>query len=420
MPPGASLTEQWPRPPAERATVRRPARGRNAAGPVSVLWDVMTRSAPTLSDRSTPLAATLVLALLAPACGSADTIPPDLGSVVLPEGFELAYWAEDVPGARSLTVAPDGTVIVGTRDPGKVHALADVDGDGRAEQRWLVAEGLDSPNGVALRGSDLYVAEIGRILRFPDLLERLDDPPEPEVVTDAYPDDAAHGWKFIRFAPDGRLFVPVGAPCNVCLEPDPYATLTALDVDTAEYEVYARGIRNTVGFDWHPESGELWFTENGRDWMGDDAPPDELNHAPRARMHFGFPFVHGTDVEDPDYGDHRSRPPTATPPEVELQAHVAALGMRFYRGDHFPDAYRGQILYAEHGSWNRSEPVGYRVALIRFVDGEPQAPEPFATGFLQGDDAWGRPVDVAELPDGSLLVSDDRNGAVYRVTYTGP
>lgn len=336
-------------------------------------------------------------------------------ALTLPDGFSVAVYADDVEGARSLALGAGGTVFVGSRDPGKVYALVDDDEDGRADRTLTVASGLDSPNGVAFRDGALYVAEISRVLRYDDIEARLDDPPAPAVVRDDLPDEGHHGWKFIAFGPDGQLYVPVGAPCNVCARDDErFAAILRMPPDGSDVEVFARGVRNTVGFDWHPDTGELWFTDNGRDLMGDDRPPDELNHAPRAGLHFGFPSCHGR-VPDPD---HRERTCAETrAPEIEFPAHVAPLGMRFYDGDAFGDRYRGGVFVAQHGSWNRTTPIGYRVVFVPFEGGRPGEPETFVDGF-RGDRpvAWGRPVDVQVLRDGSLLISDDKSGAVYRVT----
>jgi glucose/arabinose dehydrogenase len=343
-----------------------------------------------------------------------------LDSVRLPEGFRIGVYAE-VPKARSLTLSPNGVVYVGNRKGDSVYALRDGDGDGRAESVTVVDSGLDAPNGVAWKDGALYVAEVHRILRYDGIDERLESPPEPVVVTDDYPTDRHHGWKFIAFGPDGWLYVPVGAPCNVCESDEIYASITRIRPDGSGREIYARGIRNTVGFDWHPQTGELWFTENGRDRMGDDVPPDEINRAPKPGMHFGFPYCHG-DVPDPELGSKR---PCSefTPPELELGAHVAALGMRFYTGGMFPADYRGDVLFAEHGSWNRSQPIGYRVMRVRMEGSKAVSAEPFASGWLpeggSEGDPWGRPVDVLQMPDGALLVSDDEAGVVYRIWYEG-
>lgn len=348
---------------------------------------------------------------------SAET-PSELRRIKLPPGFRIDYYARDVPNARSMVLSPNGTLFVGTRSDGRVYAMVDTNGDQRADTVHTLARGLRMPNGVAFRDGDLYVAEVGRLLRFDDIESRLDDPPDPVVVTDEYPEDRHHGWKFIAFGPDGKLYIPVGAPCNIC-ESDPiYTTITRIDPDGSNLEIFASGIRNTVGFDWHPETGEIWFTDNGRDMLGDNLPPDELNRAPRPGMHFGYPYCHGNGIADPEFG---SRRPCSgfTPPVLELGPHVAALGMRFYTGSMFPEEYRNQIFIAEHGSWNRSEKIGYRVMVVRVEGGRAVSYQPFADGWLQGDDVSGRPVDVLVMPDGALLVSDDDADAIYRIWYEG-
>ncbi len=319
--------------------------------------------------------------------------------------------------ARSLALGRRGTLFVGSRSAGNVYALVDTDGDHSIEKKYIIASGLIMPNGVAFLGESLYVAEISRIIRFDDIENRLQNPPEPVVINDSLPADRHHGWKFIGFGPDGYLYVPIGAPCNICESDDPrYASITRMRPDGRGFGIYARGIRNTVGFDWHPRTGELYFTENGRDWMGNNAPPDELNHAPSRGMHFGYPYCHGKNLPDPELGKKHACS-EFTPPELEIPAHVAALGMRFYTGTMFPAQYRNQIFIAEHGSWNRWPPTGYRVSLVRLKDGKPVSYEVFASGWLRGVKAWGRPVDIELLPDGSMAVSDDRAGAVYRIWY---
>ena len=340
-----------------------------------------------------------------------------LADIRLPAGFTIELYADNVPGARSMALGARGTLFVGSRGEGKVYALVDRNGDQRVDQVYTIAKGLNSPNGVAFRDGALYVAEINRILRFDRIEERLAAPPKPVVVNDSFPNKSHHGWKFIRFGPDGKLYVPVGAPCNICEEKDPrFASIMRLDGDGRNPEIFARGVRNTVGFDWHPVTRELWFTDNGRDWLGDDQPPDELNRAPVKGLHFGFPYWHGRDIPDPGYGKgHRKE--EFTLPEQELGPHVASLGMRFYTGTMFPAAYRNQIFIAEHGSWNRSEPIGYRITLVRLQGNRAVSYEPFAEGWLQDGRAWGRPVDLQVMPDGSLLVSDDKAGAIYRITY---
>lgn len=361
---------------------------------------------------------TLLLSTALLACGPArnrDGLALD--EINLPPGFKIGLYTGQAPNARSLALSPSGTLFVGTRSAGKVYAVPDADRDGRADGVITLAEGLNSPNGVAFRDGALYVAEINRILRFDDVEADLRRPPAPVVVNDSYPTDGAHGWKFIRFGPDGRLYVPVGVPCNVCLREDaPYGSITRLSPDGSQVEVFAAGVRNSVGFDWHPETQELWFTDNGRDWLGNDQPPDELNHAPRAGLHFGFPYCHGGDLPDPEFGAARACA-EFSPPAMKLGPHVAALGMRFYTGSMFPAEYRHQIFIAEHGSWNRTPPTGYRISLVRLENGQAISYEVFADGWLEGDAAWGRPVDLQVMPDGALLVSDDRAGAIYRISY---
>jgi glucose/arabinose dehydrogenase len=352
-------------------------------------------------------------------CGRARSQELPLETIRLPEGFRISLFAR-VPNARSMAFSSNGVLYVGTRERGgNVYAVADTDRDGTGDRVVAIAKGLNVPNGVAWRDGSLYVAEIGRILRYDAIDDALDAPPEPVVIADDYPTERHHGWKFIRFGPDGWLYVPVGAPCNICDPGDPFASITRIRPDGSGRQTYARGVRNTVGFDWHPETGVLWFTDNGRDRMGDDVPPDELNRAPDPGLHFGYPYCHGGDVPDPEFGD--ARPCSEfTPPARKLGPHVAALGMRFYTADIFPAEYRNQIFIAEHGSWNRSRKIGYRVMVVR-LDGSGDAIsyEPFAEGWLQGEDDWGRPVDVLVMPDGALLVSDDEAGAIYRITYEG-
>ncbi len=350
-------------------------------------------------------------------CGDNGT---GIECIGLPPGFSIDYYAEGVEGARSMALSPEGTLFAGSRGAGKLYAMTDRNGDNKADDVLVIAEGLDMPNGVAFRNGSLYVAEISRVLRYDDIEARLENPPDPAVVRGDFPADRSHGWKYIKFGPDGKLYVPVGMPCNVCNleeEEERYGTMMRMEPDGSQPEIFARGIRNTVGFAWNPETGELWFTDHGRDWLGDDLPPDELNRAPVPGMHFGFPYCHGKDTPDPEYGEFRNCS-EFTAPEVELGPHVAALGMTFYNGSMFPEEYRNQIFIAEHGSWNRKIPIGYRVSLVRLENGTPVSYEPFADGWLQGLASWGRPVDVLVMPDGALLVSDDKNNAIYRISYS--
>ena len=344
----------------------------------------------------------------------------DLADIRLPDGFRISVFAENIDNARAMCWGARGTLFVGSRGAGVVHALRDTDGDQVADQHQIVASGLRMPVGVAFKDGDLYVSAVDRILRLPGIEDRLTDPPTPEVVYDGFPDETHHGWKFIAFGPDGKLYVPVGAPCNICEPEDPiFCTITRMDVDAPEPEIVARGVRNTVGFDWDPRTGDLWFTDNGRDWLGDDSPPCELDHLTGIGQHFGYPYCHAGSIADPEFGE--GRPCSEfVPPARSLGPHVAPLGMRFYRGDQFPEGYRNAIFIAEHGSWNRSTPIGYRVMVVRDDGRGGLSYEPFAEGWLQGSRATGRPVDVLEMPDGSLLVSDDAADRIYRISYEGP
>ena len=350
----------------------------------------------------------LLFASFALACASAAAAPL-LDTIRLPEGFRIGVYADNVPQARSLALGDRGTLFVGSSGD-KVYAVAP--GGGKAR---IVASGLEGPHGVAFRDGALYVAEVGRILRYDGIEKRLDNPPKPVVIVSDLPTEHHHGLKTIHFGPDGMLYVGIGAPCNVCEPRAPHGTIERLNVSSPQKrETYASGIRNSEGFDWDPRTKELWFTDNGRDMLGDDVPADELNHAPRPGMSFGFPYCHQGDVPDPQFG--RKHPCSGfTPPTRKLGPHVASLGMRFYTGSKFPEKYRGAIFIAEHGSWNRSKKIGYRITVVAKQPNGELGYEPFAQGWLQGEDSWGRPVDVIVAPDGALLVSDDKVGAVYRI-----
>ncbi|HEY0233222.1 MAG TPA: PQQ-dependent sugar dehydrogenase [Dokdonella sp.] len=355
-----------------------------------------------------------LLGLLCTVSMSACARPPQ--ALTLPAGFQIATYAEHVADARELALGSKGTVFVGSNDAGKVYALTDADGDGRAEKVRVVASSLKMPSGIAFHDGDLYIGAVSRIYVLRDIENHLDDPPRPEPVTDKLPTDTHHGWKFLAFGPDGRLYVPVGAPCNVC-EPDrDHAKLLSMKPDGTDWRDEARGIRNTVGFDWQPGTHELWFTDNGRDMLGDDLPSDELNRISQRDEHFGFPFCHQGDTPDPDFAKGRSCK-DATPPVLKLGAHVASIGMRFYTGRMFPPEYRGAAIIAEHGSWNRSKKSGYRVMAVELDGAAVKNDRPLVDGFQQDEKVSGRPADVLVMPDGALLVSDDLAGEVYRVSY---
>lgn len=341
-----------------------------------------------------------------------------LEHLTLPEGFHIEVFAENVDNARSLCRGDKGTLFVGTRTAGKVYAVVDSDGDYHADRVYTLATGLNMPNGVAFRDGSLYVAEVSRVIRFDAIEDHLSSPPEPVVVNDHFPAEEHHGWKYIAFGPDGKLYVPVGAPCNICerLDDPRFASIMRMNPDGSEPEVYAHGVRNSVGFHWHPVTQELWFTDNGRDWLGDDAPHDELNHAPRSGMHFGYPYCHAGDFPDPEFGEGKQCGDYVAPAQ-RLGAHVAALGMLFYTGTMFPPEYRNRIFICEHGSWNRKVPDGYRVMTVTLEGNTAVAYTPFATGWLSDKEVTGRPVALLQLPDGSLLVSDDFANLIYRIRY---
>lgn len=358
----------------------------------------------------------LSLGMMVSACQSAAQ-PADAGLPLerlrLPEGFAIEVFAR-VPGARSLAVAEDGArVYVSTRDS-EVFAVLDPERDGIANEVIAVAGGLKVPNGIAV-GPDqrLYIADQHRIIRLDGQTVA-----KEIVPSGILPDRRHHGWRYAAFGPDGRLYVAVGAPCNICAVKGFEGTILRLRPDGHDLQIFARGVRNSVGFDWHPTTGELFFTDNGGDDLGDLIPPDELNHAPEPGLHFGYPYVYGQDVPYPQFADQA--PPSSTvPPVVAFDAHVAALGIDFYQGTMFPEAWRGDAIVAQHGSWNRSDPIGYRLVRVRFAGGAlPTGGEVFVDGWLDRDGSvWGRPVDLEELPDGSLLVSDDHAGVIYRITY---
>jgi glucose/arabinose dehydrogenase len=368
-------------------------------------------------DRFAPVL--LILALLGCATPAADSAAQEgrLASIELPDGFTIEHWAS-VPNARSMARSPAGTIYVGNRTGGSVYAVVAGEGGRRVVE---IASGLRMPNGVAFHEGALYVAEVSRVLRYDGNEERLDDPPEPVVVIDDYPSDRHHGWKYIALGPDGWLYVPVGAPCNICDSENPiYASITRVKPDGSGREIYAEGVRNTVGFTWHPETGDLWFTDNGRDNLGNDVPPDELNRATEKGQHFGYPYCHGGDIPDPEFGRGENVCSKYVAPAQNLGPHVAALGVKFYQGEMFPAEYRGDLFIAEHGSWNRDTPIGYRVMRVELDGHRATSYEVFAEGWLPGrdeSDVWGRPVDLLFLPDGSMLLSDDTAGAIYRIAY---
>lgn len=350
--------------------------------------------------------------------GSSEASEVNLNDIKLPEGFKIEIYASKVKNARAMTLSPNGTVYVGSRKEGKIYAIVDKDLDYKADEVVVIASGLKMPTGIVYVDGDLYVSEVNRVLKFIDIDQNFRKNPKGEPINFTFPSDEHHGWKYLGYGPDKKLYVPVGAPCNICEEENPvYASILRMNLDGTDAEIFASGIRNTVGFAWHPKTNELWFTDNGRDWMGDDTPPCELNHAPEKGLHFGYPYCHGSDVIDPDFGKGKNCNDYKKPVQ-DLGPHVAPLGMKFYTGKSFPKEYHNQVFIAEHGSWNRTKPIGYRISLVRLEGNKAVSYETFAEGWLNEDGSrWGRPVDILILNDGSMLVSDDFGDAIYRISY---
>jgi glucose/arabinose dehydrogenase len=368
----------------------------------------------------TKLSFILLACNLSAAFATQSTHQNVLTHLQLPSGFNVSIFADNVPNARSLALGDNGVVFVGSGREGKVYALRDANGDGIADQRHIIATDLTMPNGVAYKDGALYVAEINRIIRFDSITQQLSNPPKPAVVFDQFPLERHHGWKYLRVGPDKKLYTSVGAPCNICNpKQDIYGSLVRLNTDGSDFEIIARGIRNTVGFDWQPGSNALFFTENGRDYLGDDTPADKLNHWSAVGEHFGFPYCHGGNITDPEFAEDK-KCAQFKPPVWKFGAHMAPLGARFYLGNQFPAAYKNQLFIAQHGSWNRTTPQGYRIVLIKFNEDKPVTEDVFMSGWLNKDGTvLGRPVDILEMPGGSILISDDTLGVIYRVSYQG-
>jgi glucose/arabinose dehydrogenase len=366
----------------------------------------------------TTLAAGAFSLLAAPAMADRASAEANLHKLNVPEGFQVEVYAE-VPGARQMAFGQStGTVFVGTRGK-NVYAVVDKNKDRQADEVVTILDDLKVGNGVAMYQGNLYVAEQNRIARYaaPGFDLTLPFKQMREVIFEDLPDKAHHGWRYIDFGPDGKLYVTVGAPCNICDVNGYEGTIIRMNPDGSEPEIYAHGVRNSVGIDFHPDTGALYFTDNNVDMMGDDNPPGEFNKAAEAGMHFGFPFYASGHERHDDWKD-KQPPQAVTFPEVEFQAHTANLGFKFYTGTMFPAEYQGDAIIAQHGSWNRTEPVGYKLERVTFNEAnEVSGHEVFIDGWLNDGEAWGRPTDVLQLPDGSLLVSDDFNGVIYRVSY---
>lgn len=335
-----------------------------------------------------------------------------LHQLKLPPGFSIEIYAK-VPNARQMSLGSNDTLFVGSKELGKVYAVTN-----GGKKVKVIATGLNMPSAVDFKDGALYVAAVDRILKFDDIENHLDTPPKPIVLHGSLPNKAHHGWRFMRFGPDNKMYIAIGAPCNTCISKDPrFNTISRMNEEAKQFEIYAKGIRNSVGFDWDPLTQYLWFTDNGRDLLGDNIPPDEINLLTKANMDFGFPFCYGNNIIDHTYPNHNCK--KATPPAFELPAHVAAVGMRFYTGSQFPAAYHQQIFLAEHGSWNRSRKIGYQVMTATLSSDRKHIKQvkPFITGWLHEDQVWGRPTDILTMRDGSLLISDDFAGVIYRVFY---
>ena len=382
---------------------------------ISVEEDLSFCDSDSMKSLAQLLASLMLLALTG--TGNADA------RLSLAPGFSIETLPFAVPNARQMALTDAGALIVGTRKKGRVYAVVNPFTDN--PRVITLIKGLKMPSGVAVVGSDLYVAATSTVYKVANIDQQLQPNPTTTIITDALPNKRHHGWKYLKAGPDGQLYLPVGAPCNVCLSDDPrFATMLRMDPETGATEIIGHGIRNSVGFDWQPSSGDLWVSDNGRDMMGDDIPSDEINVIPAASEkapHYGYPFIHsapdGSRIKDPKFGDHpAAQSLTFVDPAIRVQAHAAVLGMSFYRGERFPAPFQNALFVAEHGSWNRSKKVGYQVSVATFDTNSQPNYQPFITGWLKGENAWGRPNDVLPTPDGALLISDDKAGVIYRVT----
>jgi glucose/arabinose dehydrogenase len=357
---------------------------------------------------------------VAPTVTAADKIP--VGKIKLPAGFNAEVWSSGHPGGRTMVMGSKGTLFMGSRVIGRVYAV--VDKNGKREVKTLLT-GLTQPNGLAFKDGALYVFAINKVFRYDGIEDKLDNPGTPAELTAAYnlPDTIHHNWKYVAFGPDGKMYVQVGANCNICeVNPGTHGQIRRYNADGTGMEIIARGVRNTVGFDWHPVTKELWFTDNGRDWAGNDGPQDELNRVPKGQegANFGFPYCHANGIADPDV---KKPNPCAgvVMPAALTGPHAAGLGIKFYTGSMFPKEYQNAAFIARHGSWNREKKYGYDVVMAK-ISGDKATIQPFMTGLLDEgkNEFYGRPTYVMQMPDGSLLVSDENNGATYRISYSAP
>jgi glucose/arabinose dehydrogenase len=337
-----------------------------------------------------------------------------VNKIKVPQGFKVELWAHGIHNARAMTWGDKGTLFVSSRVAGQVYAVTD---KGSSREVKVIAKGLELPNGVAFKDGTLYVAEISKIWKYPNIEASLDNPPKPTLVFDTLPKDQPHGWKYLAFGPDGKLYFNIGAPCNICIPPDTHANISRINPDGSGFEYWAHGVRNSVGFDWHPVTKELYFTTHARDWLGEDVPSDRFDHAPKKGLHFGYPYCHQGDILDPEFGKGRSCAEFA-PPLIKTGPHVAGNGVQFYTGSMFPPEYKNRAFLAQRGSWNRTQKIGFRVMMVTLRNADVPKYEVFAEGWLDGGNVWGRPVYTQQMKDGSLLVSDDYAGAIYRISYS--
>jgi len=346
-----------------------------------------------------------------PAPKAAGEIPLD--KIKVPQGFKVELWASGINNARVMTWGDKGTLFVSSRVAGNLYAVVD---KGGSREVKTIAKGLNLPNGVAFKDGTLYIAEIHRITKMEGIEGKLDSPPEMKVVYDTLPKDAPHGWKYLAFGPDGKLYFNIGAPCNICIPPDTHANISRINPDGSGFEYWAHGVRNSVGFDWHPVTKELYFATHARDWLGEDVPSDRLDVAPKKGLHFGYPYCHQGDILDPEFGRGRACAEFAAP-LLKTGPHVGGNGVEFYTGSMFPAEYKHRMFLAQRGAWNRTEKTGYKVMMVTLRQGDVPKYEVFAEGWLQNNQPWGRPVYTRQMKDGSLLISDDYAGAIYRISY---
>jgi glucose/arabinose dehydrogenase len=397
------------------AVAQQPAAAPAAGAAPAAAPAPLPPGSPLIGRPDNEAAAKLAPVAPPPLPAALDKLPT--AKLKLPPGFNIEVYAAGMANARSLALGNKGTVFVGSRLVDKVYGIENKDGKRSVK---IVASGLYRPNGVAFKDGTLYIAELSKVSKIDKVEDNLDSPPKPVVIYDKLPKDEAHGWKFIAIGPDNKLYVPVGQPGNVVLHDEDHGQIRRMNLDGSGAEVYVRGVRNTVGFDWNPENKQMYFTDNGRDWLSETVPEDELNRVTKAGEHFGAPYCLQGNIIDQELGWGKDCKDYTAPVGL-MGPHVAALGMRFYTGNMFPKSYKNAIIVARHGSWNKSKKQGGDVVVVKLnKDGTVKSMEPFITGFLEDNKYIGRPVDVMQLKDGSLLVSDDWNGAVYRVTYGKP